>query len=204
MYLDNLQHYTLKHKLAFTLLLMASLTACADNLNIRPINTPHRINTPVATIEAARIPDIVLKHYIADIPFPLKTIVVLSVGFAPGNYTTPDASGLQSLLTTLQLGPEIVDIRIEGHSYSQGLHASEKLALKRARIVKEALVAAGIERAIKTTGIFANNVAEAAPFTGVRAYLTYPHNSTKSISQGIPQSTQLLPQPRTTSATTNP
>lgn len=125
-------------------------------------------------------------------PIPLKTIVELSVGFAPGNYTTPDVSGLQSLLTTLEQDLEIVEIKIEGHSYSQGLHASERLALMRARVVREALVAAGIKRAIKITGVFANNVAQSSPFTGVRAYLTYPHKA-PDIALGIAQSAPVVP-----------
>lgn len=183
MYRDNLQHYTLtlKNNLLFILLLLMCLTACAGDLPIKPINTLDRASRPVATPKGPAMPPRLKTKVVAipRAPFPLKTIVVLSVSFAPGNYTTPHASGLQSLLTTLEEGPEIVDIRIEGHSYSQELHASEKLALKRARIVREALVAAGIERAIKTTGVFANNVAQTAPFTGVRAYLTYPHNTTE-------------------------
>lgn len=183
MYKYNLQHYivALKNNLLFISLLLMCLTASAGDLPIKPINTLDRINSPVAIPKSPAMAPRLKRKALATprSPFVLKTIVVLSVGFAPGNYTTPDASGLQSLVTTLEQGPEIVDIRIEGHSYNQELHASERLALMRACIVRQALIAAGIERAIKTTGVFANNIAETAPFTGVRAYLTYPHNTTR-------------------------
>lgn len=132
------------------------ITGCGATL--KPINTLQRINRPVVAIEAARLPDIVLKHYTAEIPF------------LAGDYSAYDNTAMARAVAALGQHSGTRTLKIEGYSYSKGDSASQALALKRASVVANVMIASGYDpRTIQQVGIHANHL-KTIPFVGAKIH----------------------------------
>jgi len=151
-------------------LALALISGCAGSPATQSLNTLKKIDRPAIVYEAPSQPEIILHHHTAEFLF------------APGNYSSFDNNDLLRAVAYLNQNPGPRTLTVEGHSYSNGSSATERLALKRSQVVVDALVAQGIDsRTIRQVGIYANHVPEESPFSGAKLHWVSAPGSTQNV-----------------------
>ncbi len=158
--------------------ILLTVSACsATQSNSFPINTLTHTDIPrLVAVSVPRADPVVPQSNSGCMPAPESAEVAqwlteLPVGFEPGEYRRAYAADIETLINALPKNITLMTrIDVVGHSRSRSNLATDRLALKRAKIVAQHLKDAGVSPSIiRLTSDVRNNLGHVGTYPGAVA-----------------------------------